>query len=134
MLTRASGPHNANLGMVWEDVTMLERSPEVWHNRLMAVNNRIDKVQKHKRTLVRFDVDRIVKAILRAAESIGGFHQDFAPGVDEKVFDACGSDENIASFLADAVVVCLNSDPHHHIANFPPTIEIIQDEVLHVLR
>src|SRR5678816_1790935 len=37
-------------------------------------------------------------------------------------------------FLADAVVVCLNSDPHHLISNFPPTIEIIQDEVLHVLR
>ena len=40
----------------------------------------------------------------------------------------------IAGFLADAVVVCLNSDPHHLIANFPPTIETIQDEVLHALR
>jgi len=30
--------------------------------------------------------------------------------------------------------VCLNSDPHHLISNFPPTIEIIQDEVLHALR
>jgi uridine kinase len=32
------------------------------------------------------------------------------------------------------VVVCLNSDPHHLIANFPPTIETIQDEVIHSLR
>ena len=32
------------------------------------------------------------------------------------------------------VVICLNSDPHHLIANFPPTIETIQDEVLHALR
>ena len=40
----------------------------------------------------------------------------------------------IAGFLADAVIVCLNSNPHHLIANFPPTIETIQDEVLHALR
>jgi len=32
------------------------------------------------------------------------------------------------------VLVCLNSNPHHLISNFPPTIEVIQDEVLHVLR
>jgi len=31
-------------------------------------------------------------------------------------------------------VVCLNSNPHHLISNFPPTIEMIQDEVLHMLR
>jgi uridine kinase len=40
----------------------------------------------------------------------------------------------MARFLADAVVVLLNSNPHHLIANFPPTIEIIQDAVLHALR
>ena len=45
-----------------------------------------------------------------------------------------GTDEKIAEFLADAVVVCLNADPHHLISNFPPTIETIQDEVLHALR
>src|SRR5262249_1316461 len=50
------------------------------------------------------------------------------------IFDACGTDEKIAEFLAEAVVVCLNSDPHHLISNFPPTIETIQDEVLHALR
>jgi hypothetical protein len=44
------------------------------------------------------------------------------------------SDENIAAFMADAAIVCLNSDPHHLISNFPPTIETIQDEVLHALR
>ena len=65
---------------------------------------------------------------------MGGFAQDFVPGVNEKILEAQGSDEKIAAFLADAVVVCLNSDPHHLIANFPPTIEMIQDEVLHVLR
>ena len=32
------------------------------------------------------------------------------------------------------MVVCLNANPHHLIANFPPTIETIQDEVLHALR
>jgi uridine kinase len=100
----------------------------------MAVENRIVKVQKRNRALVKFDQARIHRAILRAAQSSGGFQQDFVPGVNEGIFHACGSDEGIASFLADSVVVCLNSDPHHLIANFPPTIEVIQDEVLHALR
>jgi uridine kinase len=100
----------------------------------MAVQNRIVKVQKRNRALVKFDDTRIRRAILRAAESIGGFRQDFLPGVNETIFNAHGSDDKVAEFLADAVVVCLNSDPHHLIANFPPTIETIQDEVLHALR
>jgi uridine kinase len=100
----------------------------------MAVQNRIIKVQKRNRALVTFDEQRICRAILRAAESIGGFRQDFLPGVNEKVFEAYGSEDRIAEFLADIVVLCLNSNPHHLIANFPPTIEAIQDGVLHALR
>jgi len=100
----------------------------------MAVQNRIVKVQKRNRALVKFDPDRIQRAILRAAESIGGFQQDFLPGINDKIFEAWGADDSLAEFLAEAVVVCLNSDPHHFIANFPPTIETIQDEVLHALR
>lgn len=100
----------------------------------MTVQNRIVKVQKRNRALVRFDAARIWKAILHAAESIGGFRQDYLPGINEKIFEAYGTDDRIAEFLADAVVVCLNADPHHLISNFPPTIEIIQDEVMHALR
>jgi uridine kinase len=100
----------------------------------VPVQNRIVKVQKRNRALVRYDVERIVKAIQRAADSIGGFQQDFLPGINERVFDACITDAHIAEYVADAVTVCLNSDPHHLIANFPPTIETIQDEVLHALR
>ncbi len=100
----------------------------------MAVQNRIVKVQKRNRALVRFDPGRIRTAMLRASESIGGFEQDLVPRVNEGVFRACGTDEKIAEFLADSVVVCLNSNPHHLIANFPPTIETIQDIVLHTLR
>ena len=100
----------------------------------MAVQNRIVKIQKRNRALVTFDVRRICKAIQRAADSIGGFRQDFLPGINDKIFLANPSDEEIAEFLADTVVVCLNSNPHHLIANFPPTIEMIQDEVLHALR
>jgi len=100
----------------------------------MPVQNRIIKVQKRNRALVTFDESRIGAAILRAVESIGGFKQDFLPGINDKIFEAHGADDKIAEFLADTVVVCLNSDPHHLIANFPPTIETIQDEVLHALR
>src|SRR5882672_10054016 len=100
----------------------------------MAVQNRIVKVQKRNRALVRFDETRIWRAILRAAESIGGFRQDYLPGINDKIFDAYGAEDQIAGFLADTAVVSLNANPHHLIANFPPTIETIQDEVLHSLR
>ncbi len=100
----------------------------------MPVQNRIIKIQKRNRALVTFDPDRIRDAILRAAESIGGFQQDHLPDINGRIFDICGSDKNIASFLADTVVICLNADEQHLIANFPPSIEAIQDNVLHVLR
>ncbi|MEI6085107.1 MAG: ATP cone domain-containing protein [Verrucomicrobiota bacterium] len=100
----------------------------------MSVQNRIIKIQKRNRALVTFDDTSIVAAILRAADSIGGFRQDFLPGINDKIFDAHQTEDKIAGFLADAVLVCLNADPHHLIANFPPTIETIQDLVIHVLR
>lgn len=105
------------------------------HNpRPVAVENRIVKVQKRNRALVRFDEARICRAILRAGESVGGFCQDYLPSVNDKLFEAWRTDEQIARFLADTVVMLLNSNPHHLIANFPPTIESIQDAVLHALR
>jgi uridine kinase len=101
----------------------------------MAVENRIVKVQKRNRALARFDESRIHEAILRAAQSVGGFEHDRLPGINERIFEACGgTDAQIAQFLADTVVVCLNAQPHHLIANFPPGIEQIQDTVLHALR
>ena len=101
---------------------------------LMPVQNLIVKIQKRNRALVKFDASRIWKAIFRAAESIGGFQRDFLPGINDSIFATHKTDESIATFLADAAIVCLNSDPHHLISNFPPTIESIQDEVLHALR
>lgn len=100
----------------------------------MPVENRIVKIQKRNRSLVRFDTERIRDAILRAGKAIGGFHQDLVPGVNDRVFPSGTDDTSIADSLADSVLLCLNADPHHLIANFPPSIEVIQDEVLHVLR
>ena len=100
----------------------------------MAVQNLIVKIQKRNRALVKFDPARIWKAILRAAESIGGFRRDFLPGINDAIFAAHPTTESLATFLAEAAIVCLNADPHHLISNFPPTIEIIQDAVLHALR
>ena len=100
----------------------------------MAVQNRIVKVQKRNRALVNFDPERIRRAILRAGQSIGGFEQDRLPQVNGSIFQAWPSDEQVATFLAEAVVLCLNSEPQHFTANFPPRIENIQDQVLHVLR
>jgi uridine kinase len=100
----------------------------------MSVQNRIVKVQKRNRALVRFDQEKIARAILRAAESIGGFRQDHLPDINGRIFDMAGSDEKIAEFLSDTVAVCLNSNEQHLISNFPPTIEMIQDEVLHAMH
>ncbi|HLH54206.1 MAG TPA: ATP cone domain-containing protein [Verrucomicrobiae bacterium] len=100
----------------------------------MAVENRIVKVQKRNRALLRFDTARIVRAVLRAAQSVGGFRQDFLPGINSALFDAWPADEQMAEFVGDTVVVLLNANPRHLIANFPPTIEQIQEAVLHALR
>ena len=100
----------------------------------MAVQNLIVKVQKRNRALVKFDPARIRQAISRAAASIGGFHRDFLSGINDRLFAAHPTEETLATFLADTAIVCLNADPHHLISNFPPTIETIQDAVLHALR
>jgi len=99
----------------------------------MAVVNKIGKVMKRNHALVNFDQERIVRAILRAAKSIGGFQQDYLEGVNDRIFAAGKDDEGIAEFLSDLVVICLNAKPEHLVANFPPTVEEIQDVVVHVL-
>jgi uridine kinase len=100
----------------------------------MPVENRILKVQKRNRSLVRFDAARIRHAILRAGLAVGGFHQDLVPGVNDRAFPPGADEESMADALTDSVLLALNSDPQHLIVNFPPTIEVIQDRVLHVLR
>jgi len=100
----------------------------------VAVQNHIVKVQKRNRALVRFNQGHIARAVLRAAASVGGFRMDYLPGINDRIFEAYGTEERIAEFLSEMVVVCLNSEPRHLISNFPPTIESIQDEVLHALR
>jgi len=100
----------------------------------MAVVNKIAKIRKRSHALVAFDQGRMVHAIQRAATSVGGFGQDFLPGINDRVFCAGKDDPGIAEFLSDLVVVCLNADSRHHVSNFPPTVEKVQDTILHVLK
>ncbi len=100
----------------------------------MAVLNRIGKIRKRNHSLVTFDPEKVFNVILLSADTAGGFAQDYVPGVNDRVFAAGGTDRGIAEALADMVVVCLNADPRHHVTNFPPTVEEVQDVVLHVLR
>jgi len=100
----------------------------------MAVVNKIGKVKKRNHALVTFDQERIVRAIKRAGDSNGGFEQDYLEGINDRIFAAGATDEGIARFLSDLVVVVLNGEPHHLVSNFPPSVEEIQDVVLHVLR
>ena len=73
----------------------------------MAVQNLIVKVQKRNRALAKFDPARILHAVHRAAESVGGFQRDFLPGINDVLFAAHPTEEKLASFLADAAIVCL---------------------------
>jgi len=107
----------------------------------MAVINKISKVMNRNRALLSFDQGRIVRALSRAAASIGGFERDYLPAINDRIFTACSAggtgtvaDEAIAEFLSDLVVTCLNANPYHLVSNFPPNVEQIQDVVLHVLR
>ena len=100
----------------------------------MAVVNKIGKVMRRNHALANFDQERIVYALRRAADSIGGFAQDYLEGINDPLFAANGTDSAIAEFLSDLIVICLNAEPHHLVSNFPPSIEDIQDTVLHVLR
>jgi uridine kinase len=100
----------------------------------MAVINRIGKVMKRNRALVTFDQGRIHRAIGRAAVSNGGFEQDYIREINDRIFAAGRTDDGIAQFLSDLVVVCLNGNPRYEVSNFPPTVEDIQDTVIHVLR
>jgi len=101
---------------------------------IMPVLNRIGKIRKRNHALVTFDPAKILRAIKRGADSAGGFAPDYMPEINEKIFAAGGTDHGIAEFLADLVVLCLNADQRHLVTNFPPTVEEIQDTVLHVLR
>ncbi len=100
----------------------------------MPVLNRIGKIRKRNHALVTFDPSKILRAIKRGADSAGGFAPDYLPEINERIFAAGGTDDGIAEFLADMVVLCLNADPRHWVTNFPPTVEEVQDTVLHVLR
>lgn len=100
----------------------------------MPVVNKIGKVRKRNHALVTFDQSRILRALRRAGDSVAGFDQDYLPGINDRIFAAGGTDDGIAEFLSDLVVVCLNADPRHLVSNFPPTVEEVQEAVLHVLR
>lgn len=100
----------------------------------MPVLNRIGKIRKRNHALVTFDPAKILRAIKRGADSAGGFAPDYLPEINKRIFAAGETDHGIAEFLADQVVLCLNANPRHLVTNFPPTVEEIQDTVLHVLR
>ena len=61
-----------------------------------------------------------MRALARAAASIGGFERDYLPAINGRIFDSCktggpgtATDETIADFLSDLVVTCLNANPYH---------------------
>ncbi|PKK90621.1 MAG: hypothetical protein CVV64_09700 [Candidatus Wallbacteria bacterium HGW-Wallbacteria-1] len=99
----------------------------------MAVENKIAKIKKRTGALTPFDTERIRKVFLSAAREAGGFQRYI---IDESMYRSCrGSEEEvIADFLVDDVVMCLNNNPAFLSPNFPPTVEDIQNTVVHVLR
>lgn len=99
----------------------------------MAVENKIAQIKNRNGMLVTFNQQRVTSAILRAARSIGGFDQDILPNSIYNSFKN-KSDEDIARLLSDDVVMCMNSNKSNLNRDFPPDIEMVQDQVVHVLR
>lgn len=99
----------------------------------MSVANKILRVQLRNGALTNFDPDRIKRAYLGAARSIGGFGQHHEPGINDEILSG-RSEEGVAEVLADMVVMALNADPRYHIPNYPVHIEQVQDMMIHVLR
>jgi len=64
----------------------------------MTVVNKIGKVMKRNHALVTFNQERIVRAIRRAADSNGGFEQDYLEGVNDRVF-AAGKTDSATSLV-----------------------------------
>lgn len=99
----------------------------------MTVSNMILRVRLRNGALINYDQDRIDTALYKAATSIGGFCQGQLPSCSQSLF-AKKSDRLIAEHLANMVTMCLNANPKHHVPNFPPDIEGVQDTIVHVLR
>ncbi|RLB10702.1 MAG: hypothetical protein DRG27_02550, partial [Deltaproteobacteria bacterium] len=103
----------------------------------MRVNNKILRVRRRDGALINFECEKVAKAIFNAAESIGGFSSSHIPEIND--FIQCqgkreATSEEIAQALASMVVMILNADEKHHVPNFPPDIELVQDTIVHVLR
>lgn len=99
----------------------------------MAVENKIATIKKRTGAPVGFDPERIRKAIVKAAEAIGGFKQDIIPDTIYRAFRD-KTDDEIAALLTDDVIMCLNAVRSYQNPASPPDIETIQDHVVHVLR
>jgi len=99
----------------------------------MAIENRIARIKKRSGVTVPFRQDRITRAILAAAESIGGFRQDI---LSNSIYGAFKdrSDKEIAALLSDDVMMCLNANKGYMSRDTIPDVEVIQDHVVHVLR
>jgi len=70
----------------------------------MAVVNKIGKVMKRNHALVTFDQERIVRAIRRAADSIGGFTRDYVEGINDLVLATAPGTETVC-FLRSLSII-----------------------------
>ena len=99
----------------------------------MMVNNKILRVRRRDGALINFELEKIVKAIYNAAESIGGFEASHIAEINGFIHDDKSS-MAIAKALGSMVVMTINANEEHHVPNFPPHIEKVQDTIVHVLR
>jgi uridine kinase len=99
----------------------------------LRTNNRILLIDDKYGNRVPFKAEKISKALLKAAQCVGGFQWDLVEGVNAAMFGGRTDEEN-AEFLAHMVVAALNAQPMHLTPNSPPTLEEIQRIVVETLR
>ncbi len=100
----------------------------------MAIENRIGKVKNNKKGfLLDFNKDKIVAAILQAAEEVGGLSKNIDPDSIYIRF-ANDTDEVIAQALTEDVILCLNMQRQYRSPHQAPTLEEIHDLVIDILQ
>ncbi|MBI3891902.1 MAG: hypothetical protein HY303_10280 [Candidatus Wallbacteria bacterium] len=99
----------------------------------LRTNNRILLIDDKHGNRVPFKSEKITRAILKAAQTVGGFQWDILEGVNAADFGN-RSDADIAEFLAHIVMASLNSQPMFLTPSLPPPLEEIQRIVIETLR
>ena len=116
----------------WYGHERLDDSTETENMRLRT-DNRILLVSDKYGNRVPLQIEKICRAILKAAAKVGGFALDIREEINSPLLGG-RTDEDIAEFLAHDVLGRLNSNPQYLTPNTPAPLDEIHRCVIETLR